>query len=96
MKKKEDLEKYRQLLDDTIKNLRKMYELKYNKINPALAISGILLLAIGGVAVAYSTSIDVITHKTITFWGSAGIFVGLSIAFLGYIIAHKGLKGSWL
>jgi hypothetical protein len=95
-KRKDDLEKYRKLLDETLKDLRKMYELKYNKINPALAIAGVLIVAIGGVIITYSTSMDVFIHERITFWGSMGIFFGISTAFVGYIIAHRGFKGCWL
>ncbi len=95
-KRRDELEKYRQLLDETLKNLRKLYESKYNKINPVLAILGILTLAIGGVIIVYTASVDVFKHETLTFWGLVGVFIGLSIAFLGYIIAHRGFKGSWL
>ena len=95
-KKRNDLEVYRKLLEDTLRNLRKMHEAKYIKINPALALAGVLIVAIGGVIAAYSSSVDVFKNERITLWGSVGIFIGLSIAFVGYIVAHRGFKGSWL
>ncbi len=90
------MEVYRQLLEDTLKNLRKMYEAKYSKINPVLALTGILIVGLGGVLIAYSASADMLNNETITFWGAVGIFLGLSVAFFGYIVAHRGFKGSWL
>jgi hypothetical protein len=95
-KRLEDLEKYRQVLDDLLKNLTKMREIKYNKINPMLAIAGVLIVAMGGVILIYSTSIDVFENQMLTVLGVGGIFTGVVLMFVGYIIAHRGLTGYWL
>jgi hypothetical protein len=96
LSKKEELEKYRQLMDETFRNLRKIYDAKYKEIDPIMAIVGIVTLAMGGVVVVYSGFTDVLMHERITVWGMAGIFVGFSVCFLGYIVAHKGLTRCWL
>jgi hypothetical protein len=39
--------------------------------------------------------LDILDNDRITLFGSVGIFIGLSIAFIGYLLAHKGFMGSW-
>jgi Mg2+ and Co2+ transporter CorA len=90
------LENYRQVLDDLLKNLTKMREIKYNKINPILAVVGVFIVALGGVLMSYSVSVDIFTNHKLTFFGVAGIFVGMVTVFAGYIASHRGLTGYWV
>jgi hypothetical protein len=95
--KKDELEKYRKLLDDTLKSLDKIYKVKKNKINPFLTALGIILVGLGGTVIMIAASSDYNNNSAmITPFGIVSLFIGLCITFIGYIISHKGLKGSWL
>ena len=95
-REKDELKKYKQLLDRTIRSLRNIYRLKKKKTSPVQVISGILLLAAGGRIIVSSSSTDSVLNGGITVLGALGIFFGLSVAFVGYIVSHRGLTGHWL
>jgi hypothetical protein len=91
-----DLEKYVQVLDDILTSLTKMREIKRSKINLSLAVTGILILALGGVTAIYTVSADFQNNQMLTAFGIIGIFIGVLMIFIGYIIAHRGFTGYWL
>jgi|SRR3989337_3227945 len=95
-KRTDELEKYRKALDDILKNLTKLREIKRSKVNFSQVVVGIITLALGGVLLLYSVSADVFRNQRLTILSIGGIFAGISMLFLGYIISHRGFTGHWL
>lgn len=91
-----ELERYRQLMDETMKNLVRVSMLGGAKIKLPLAIAGILIFAIGGVAIVASTVYDIHINGHFTYLGILGMMFGVATLIIGYMVTHKGVKGSWL
>lgn len=96
MARKDDLEEYRKLMDETIRELNRLYNVKVGKVRPALAVAGVLLMAAGMTGVVHVVNVELWTNRAITVVGLAGVFAGFCVAVTGFIVAHKGLKGTWL
>lgn len=94
--RKNELEEYQKLIDDTINELNRLYRIKAGQLRPALAIGGVLLMAAGMTGVMYAVTVGMWSKGTIDAIGLTGVFAGFAVAVLGFIIAHKGLKGTWL
>ena len=94
--KKDELENYRKLLDDTLKKLIKIHDVKDGKKNLLFAALGICMIGLGGVAIVLSTSVGRNADGSLSVFNVLVIFLGVSLAFIGYILSHKGLKGTWL
>ncbi len=93
-KKNDNLEDYRKLLDNTIKELVKIHSMKDGKRNHIMTAIGICLVGLGGVVVSLSTSFS--PNGLLDPISICVIFAGISTMFMGYIFAHKGLTGCWL
>jgi hypothetical protein len=91
----EEVEKYRRLLDETILNLGKLYEVRSRKADRKMVALGIALVGLGGVLIIYIPSLDIHESGAVSLFGAAGIFLGISVAFIGYLLAHKGFIGHW-
>jgi len=46
--------------------------------------------------VTYISIIEFLAKRTITPMGLVGVFAGFLVGVVGYILAHRGLKGTWL
>jgi len=95
-RRKDELDDYRKLMDDTLKELDKLYNVKVGKLRPALAVAGVLIMAAGLTGVAYISIIEFLAKRAITPMGLVGVFAGFLVGVVGYILAHRGLKGTWL
>jgi hypothetical protein len=91
----EEVEKYRRLLEETIANLGKLYEVRSRKADRKMVALGIALVGLGGTLIIYLPSMDIHEHEAISLFGAAGIFLGISVSFIGYLLAHKGFIGHW-
>jgi hypothetical protein len=96
MARKDELDEYRKLMDETIRELNRLYNVKVGQVRPALAVAGVLLMAAGLTGVMYVATVELWAHQTITVNGLAGVFAGFCVGVTGFIVAHKGLKGTWL
>jgi len=96
MARKDELDEYRKLMDETIRELNRLYNVKVGKVRPALAVAGVLLMAAGLTGVMYVATVELWAHQAITVNGLAGVFAGFCVGVTGFIVAHKGLKGTWL
>jgi len=95
-RRKEELDDYRKLMDETIREMNRLYNVKVGRMRPALAVAGVLLMAAGLSGVMYVATVELWANQTITPAGLAGVFAGFMVGVVGYILAHKGLKGTWL
>lgn len=95
-RRKDELDDYRKLMDDTLKEMEKLYNIKAGKLRPALAVAGVLIMAAGLTGVTYISIIEFLAKRTITPMGLIGVFAGFLVGVVGYILAHRGLKGTWL
>jgi hypothetical protein len=95
-RRKEELDDYRKLMDDTLKEMEKLYNVKVGKLRPALAIAGVPIMAAGLTGVVYVVTADLWLKRTLTITSLAAIFAFFIVGVVGYILAHRGLKGTWL
>ena len=95
-KRKDELDDYRKLMDETIAELSRLYAEKEGNLRPALAIAGVLLMAAGLTGVVYVATMEMWAKGMITALGLVGSFFAFLVSVVGFIVAHKGLKGTWL
>lgn len=95
-RRKDDLDEYRKLMDETIRELNRLYSVKVGQVRPALAVAGVLLMAAGLTGVMYVATMELWASRAITPMGLAEVFAAFCVGVAGFIVAHKGLKGTWL
>ncbi|MCX6820595.1 MAG: hypothetical protein NT016_01450 [Candidatus Aenigmarchaeota archaeon] len=95
-RRKDELDEYRKLVDDTINDLNSLYLEKKGKLRPALAIGGVFLMAAGLTGVVYVATMEMWAKGAITPLGLGGSFLAFGVGVVGFMFAHKGLKGTWL
>jgi len=93
---KDELGEYKKLVDDTIRELNKLYAEKQGKVRPALAAAGVLLMAAGLTGVMYVEATEMLAKMMITPMGLFWSFLAFMVGVIGFMLAHKGLKGTWL
>jgi len=93
---KDELDQYKKLVDDTIRELNRLYTEKTGEVRPALAAAGVLLMAAGLTGVMYVATTEMWAKSTITPLGLFESFLAFMVGVVGFMFAHKGLKGSWL